>query len=111
MTAQEYWHGDTALLRAYRKADIIKRERMNHEAWLQGAYIYSALCAASPLFNAMSKQHKAFPYQEKPFKAPEKKKKLSKREEEKQQMLEMRAKFSEWAAKWNEQFEKKSGDG
>lgn len=108
MTAHDYWHGDPCMLRAYRKADIIKRDRMNHKAWLQGAYIYSALCAASPLFNSMSKQRKAFPYQEKPFSVPEKKKHISKKEQEKNDMFEMLKKFKAMSEEWNAQFEMKS---
>lgn len=76
MTVDEYWNGDPSLCKAFRKADEIRRERMNYESWLQGAYVYEALCGASPLFNAMSKRGKPFPYAKKPyeFKKPEKQK-------------------------------------
>ena len=115
MTAHDYWHGDPCMLIAYRKADIIKRDRMNYEAWLNGAYVYSALCAVSPLLNALSKQHKANPYVEKPIAAKSKPKKLNKAEQERQEMEMQKAKWEAMMNAWNAQFEadqaKKNGGG
>lgn len=112
MTAQDYWHSTTDMHRAYRKADAIRRDRINHEAWLNGAYIYSALCAASPLFNSMSKQKKAFPYCEKPYEAPKKEKKKSRREQEREEMVSMREQFRARMEVLNAQFlaQQKSGE-
>lgn len=51
MPAVEFWEGDPSLAVAYRKADELKKERMNFEAWLTGLYTYKALIYASPLFH------------------------------------------------------------
>lgn len=105
MTPDLYWNGDPTLCKAYRKADILRQERINHEKWLQGAYIYEALCQASPLLNGMSKRTKPFPYPKKPYdlKLPTKKKTEIEKENEEaavqkdkfmRQMQRINAKFS-----------------
>ena len=67
MPAKDFWEGDVTLVKAYRKADMLRRQRVNHDAWLQGMYFYEALCDASPLLNAFSKEGKSFPYIERPY--------------------------------------------
>ena len=42
MTYDQYWNQDGMLVRAYRKADEIRQERANTDAWLLGAYFYQA---------------------------------------------------------------------
>lgn len=81
---------------------------MNQEKWLQGAYIYEAICAASPTINAMSKRSKPFPYPEKPYSAIEKPKKASKHEAEKQEMLKQKAKFENMMSRINAKFRKET---
>lgn len=69
MTSAEFWEQDPALALAYRKAHRLRFEERNHLAWLQGRYIYDALCAASPLFHDLAKRGtKATPYYEEPIK-------------------------------------------
>ena len=69
MSAAEFWDQDAALVRAYRKADEIGRERRNFEMWMNGRYAYDALCAASPLFRTSFSRTtiKPEPYMEKPY--------------------------------------------
>ena len=68
MTAEQYWEGDPTLARYYRKADEIRKERRNEELWLQGMYIYEALCDVSPVLHAFAKKGtKPQPYSEKPY--------------------------------------------
>lgn len=68
MTPEQYWDGDPSLVRAYRKADEIRKNRMNEQMWLQGMYIYEALCDASPLYHDLAKRGtKARPYSDKPY--------------------------------------------
>ena len=68
MTPEQYWDGDASLARHYRKADEIKRQRRNEELWLQGMYIYEALCDVSPIFHAFAKKGtKAKPYSDHPY--------------------------------------------
>jgi hypothetical protein len=68
MTPDQYWNGDPALVKYYRKADELKLERKNQELWLQGMYIYEAICDASPLLHSFAKKGtKPHPYSEKPY--------------------------------------------
>lgn len=57
MSADEYWHGEPELTRAYAEAYKLRKEERNWELWLQGLYIYHAVCVA--LSNAFDKNSKA----------------------------------------------------
>jgi len=82
MTAEQYWDDDSTLVRYYRKADEMQIERRNQELWLQGRYIYDALCAVAPIFNSNSKKGtKSHKYLEEPYAVTEK---LAKAKEEEQ---------------------------
>ena len=68
MTYDQFWNGDPALAMYYRKADELATERKNQELWLQGLYVYEALCDVSPLLHSMAKKGtKARPYPEQPY--------------------------------------------
>ena len=68
MTYEQYWEGDPWAVIAYRKADRIQMQRKNEYAWIQGMYIYEAICDASPLLHPNAKRGtKAIPYREKPY--------------------------------------------
>lgn len=66
MSAREYWHDDPMLINNYVRAEQIRQRKRNTELWLQGAYIYQAVGALSPIFNPFSKEHKAKPYMKHP---------------------------------------------
>ena len=73
MTSDQYWDGDPALVKYYRKADELKWERKNQELWLQGMYFYEAICDASPVLHAFAKKGtKPLPYASKPYPISEK---------------------------------------
>lgn len=68
MTAEQYWDGDASLPRYYRKAEEMRTERRNQELWLQGMYIYEALCCVAPLQHAFAKKGtKPHPYTNQPY--------------------------------------------
>ena len=67
MTYHEYWDGDATMVKYFREADDLKRERRNSELWLQAAYIYEALLDVSPVFNPLSKKNKPFPFRSEPI--------------------------------------------
>lgn len=68
MTYDQYWNDDPTLVKYYRKADSMKQERLNERLWLQGMYIYEALCDVSPILHAYAKKGtKPQPYSEKPY--------------------------------------------
>lgn len=84
MTPEQYWDGDPALVKYYRKADEIRLERMNEEKWLQGMYIYEAICDASPILHAFAKKGtKPHPYSDKPYPISEKQRKRASVDKEK----------------------------
>lgn len=66
MTYDQFWVDDPALVRAYRRADIIRKRRMNEELWLNG--IYTAEALASTVGNMFSKGNKhKYPSEPKPI--------------------------------------------
>lgn len=50
-----FWNGDVSAAVSYRKAYEYEKQRKNYEFWLQGMYIYSALCDVSPVLHAFAK--------------------------------------------------------
>ncbi|MBQ7347813.1 MAG: hypothetical protein IJW55_07635 [Clostridia bacterium] len=68
MTYEQYWHGDAALVKAYRKAESLRISRANQMAWVQGRYLYDALCAVSPVLHAFAENGTMpIPYLEAPY--------------------------------------------
>ena len=68
MRPEEYWDGDPSLAKYYRKADEMRFKRRNEEMWLQGMYIYEALCNVSPVMHAFAKKGtKPRPYPDHPY--------------------------------------------
>lgn len=101
MTYEQYWDGDPALVKYYRKADEIKLERVNQQLWLQGMYIYEAICDASPILQAFAKKGtKPHPYAEKPYALTEKQRERNAEEKEKA-VAEKGKKFMEAFMKLN----------
>ena len=84
MTPEQYWEGDPALAKYYRKADAMKLERRNQELWLQGMYVYEAICDASPILHSFAKKGtKPHPYTDKPYPLTDKERKQDKVTKEK----------------------------
>ena len=85
MTYEQYWDGDPSLVKYYRRADEFRIERKNQELWLQGMYVYEAICDVAPILQAMAKKGtKASPYPEKPYAITEKQRRLERVEKERQ---------------------------
>lgn len=112
MSYDEYWHGDNQLVRAYREAEKIKFDRLNFQLWLQGRYVYDAVCAAYPLLNPMSKQKEAIPYNEKPyeFNNGKKQEEISEKEKERQEMLAEKTRIEKMLINASAAWRKKSGE-
>ena len=73
MTYEQFWDGDPHLAKYYRQADELRIERKNQELWLQGLYVYEAMCDVAPIMHAMAKKGtKARPYPEQPYAITEK---------------------------------------
>ena len=102
MTPDQYWDGDPTLAKYYRKAHELQRKRRNEDLWLQGMYIYEALCDVSPILQAFAKRGtKPHPYTDRPYSITsedrEEERKLKEqrdREKAKQYMLSKMAKIN-----------------
>ena len=109
MTAEQYWEGDCTLPKYYRKAEELRNEKRNQELWLQGMYVYEAICDVAPILHAFAKKGtKPTPYSAKPYALTEKQ--IKQDEEEKQRKLAEKGKrFMEAkAASINKKFEEKT---
>lgn len=104
MSYELYWDGPSDAAKAYRKADRLRQERMNVDAWLHGAYFYSAIADLVPAINPFSK-NRPKNYMDKPFElnAP----KPVTQEDEEKRILKSRAIMEAFAAKFNQDFEAK----
>lgn len=113
MTYDEFWNKDPYRVKYYREAALLKLERTDEECWMQGVYVYDALCRVSPILHAFSKSGtKPLPYAEKPYvvntditKTKEEKKKDKKREKE-NAILAARVQFDHWMNATNKHFDK-----
>lgn len=86
MTYDEYWYEDAYRTKFYRESYENQIKQKDWEFWMQGVYIYDALCRVSPILHAFSKSGtKPLPYPDKPYFADLK---VEESEEEKQQRIE-----------------------
>jgi hypothetical protein len=68
MSYDDFWYGDVNKAVCYREAEQLRIKRYNQEAWLQGMYVYEAICDASPIFNPYAKRGtKPHKYPTEPF--------------------------------------------
>lgn len=95
MTYEQYWDGDCTLVKYYRKAEEMRNDKRNQELWLQGMYVYEAICDVSPILHAFAKKGaKPHPYPSKPYAINEKQIKQE-REEKERKLVEKGKKFME----------------
>ena len=119
MTYDQFWNQDVELVKAYREADEIRRERKNQDMWLQGAYIYEALLDASPALRTSFGKHppKPVPYRQQPYELYTSKEKLdessSRKQLTQQEKSDKKAKamMEMFMVSINKKFEKKGGEG
>ena len=110
MTYDEYWYGSPYRAKFYREAYEIQIKRKDEEFWMQGMYIYDALCRVSPILHAFSKSGtKPLPYPEKPYTSTiESNMSEEDREQKiKNEQLIARLHFERWARETAKQFENK----
>lgn len=68
MTYNEFWYGSAYMVSFYRESYKLKLKQQDENNWMQGMYVYEALCKVSPVLHAFSKKGtKPLPYAEKPF--------------------------------------------
>lgn len=108
MTEEQYWDRDSTLVVAYRKAEELKTNRKNQEMWIQGAYVYEALCRVSPLLHAFAKKGtKPVPYIAEPFAITEKQAEYRQEEKEKKNFDKGKTMMEGFMIRHNKKFEGK----
>lgn len=96
MTYEQYWYDDPLMVRAFYKADKLRQERMDEQAWMQGAYICAAI--DSTIGNSFRKSGDPVEYPKEPVTITERRKKdeaLAREQQEKEAL---------WAMAWMESF-------
>ena len=101
MSSSEYWEGSSSLTVAYRKAEDMRKERINAEAHLQAFYIYEVIADFVPVLVSFPKKGaKPASFRDKPidlgletFKEEQK----PKRDTEKDHMNDVKAKMFAFA--------------
>lgn len=111
MSYDEFWHGEPWRAKFYREANDIQLKRKDEEFWIQGMYIYDALCRVSPILHAFSKSGtKPLPYPEKPYMTTMDKYKTEeqKQQEVENERLKARLYFENWARETAKKFNKQN---
>ena len=102
MTYEQYWNEDCCLVEYYREAYKLQRERDNERLWLQGLYIYEALCDVSPVLRAFAKKGtKPIEYSTQPYAITKEEIERRRIEKEKAKYEQMRARTNAFAIKFN----------
>ena len=108
MSPEQYWDGDPMLAKYYREADELKRSRRNQELWLQGMYIYEALCDVSPVMNAFAKKGtRPSPYPDHPYPLSVKERATEKKMREDREREKARRYMESAMERLNKQFQSK----
>lgn len=110
MSYDEFWYKSPYRAKFYIEAYKRKIKQQDEYMWMQGMYIYEALCKVSPILHAFSKKGtKPLPYSEKPYLynnenlETEKEKEQQKRNEQ----LLVKLHFKKWVKDTQKLFEKK----
>ena len=102
MTYEQYWNEDCCLVKYYREAFKLQRERDNERLWLQGMYIYEAFCDVSPVLRAFAKKGtKPIEYSTQPYAITKEEIERRRIEKEKAKYEQMKAKTNAFAIKFN----------
>ena len=105
MTYDQFWNDDPEMAKFYREAAQLRNEQRNQEMWLQGLYIYDALCCASPIFHDFAKKGtKPAPYPKAPYPLTEREKKRDSEAAERRQMEKNKGRMEAIMAAVNRKF-------
>lgn len=119
MTYDEYWKESPYRAKFYRESHELKVKQSDEQMWVQGMYIYEALCKVSPILHAFSKSGtKPLPYAERPYlynMKTEAEQNKEKEEAEKKQKIEnerliAQVHFENWARNTAKMFENKKNN-
>ena len=91
MTYDQFWDGEPALAKAYRRADSIRRRRRNEEMWLEGIYMVEALSATVGNMFSKGAKHQ---YPSEPFPITAEEQQERKEREQRARMERIKAAFT-----------------
>lgn len=107
MSYDEYWFESPYRTQFYRKAKEISVRQKDEELWMQGVYIYDALCRVSPILHAFSKSGtKPLPYVDKPYLSSIDNAKSNPEQEAENERLKAEVQFRAWARNVAKKFNK-----
>ena len=110
MSYDEFWYGDVIRTVAYRKAEKIRKDKLNEQLWLQGMYFYEALCDVAPVLVTIPKKGaNIIPFVTEPYALSEAERKKKEERLAKERQDAMLKKFMAQATKIN--INKFSGGG
>lgn len=110
MSYDEFWFDSPYRAKFYREAKKIQVQQKDEELWMQGVYIYDALCRVSPILHAFSKSGtKPLPYPSKPYTAQMEEEKNAEQEQKMVENERLRAQilFKQWARTMQKKFSDK----
>ena len=110
MSYDEYWYGEPFRTKYYRDSHKLKIKQKDEEMWIQGMYIYEALCKVSPILHAFSKKGtKPLPYSDKPYMSSiqTNQSSVDKEQEIKNAQMIAQIHFNNWARATIKKFENK----
>lgn len=110
MTYEQYWDQDCTAVIFYRKAHELRLEEENFKLWLQGRYVYDAICCVAPILRAMSKARKPLEYHERPFTLQTAYSEMRKKQAEEESDRKARAQMETFAERFNRKFRERSGN-
>lgn len=110
MSYDEFWYKSPYRAKYYLDSYKRKVKQQDEYMWMQGMYIYEALCKVSPILHAFSKKGtKPLPYSEKPYLYNDSnfKTEQEKEQENKNNELLVKLHFKRWVKNMQEKFNKK----
>lgn len=108
MSWEQFWDNDVEICKYYRKAYELQRQRTNETLWLQGMYIYEALCDVAPVLHAFAgKEAKPIEYSDRPYPLTEKERMQRQIEKERKQFETFKAQMQAKVEAINKKFRQK----
>jgi hypothetical protein len=112
MSYDEFWNQDVNMVRAFRKADEMRKRRQNEVLWLQGCYIYEALCDVAPIFHAFAKKGtKPSPYPKEPYAITEEEIREREEREARARQERIKAEFAAFAERMKKKMPREAHPG
>lgn len=110
MSYDEFWYDSPYRAKFYLESYKLKIRQQDEHMWMQGMYIYEALCKVSPVLHAFSKKGtKPLPYSTKPYLSDNDyfKSEQEKEQQKKNEELLVKLHFKRWVKKAQERFKNK----